>query len=155
MLRNKLKLLIISAIILLALVPASTAAVTDTTGPIKVEILDAYYADLDNDGLEDDVYSAVKVSLIPQGIQVYDYLIELELPSGATFSYYYVIATNKQVVLYDNYFWDHATESGWYKITVSVVLISSNFEYHETTLVFDPPGGHGGSEPPQFTLIGN
>lgn len=155
MLKNKLISLILLAILVLLVVPfASAEEPLDEPLSITVEILEAYYTDLDNDSLEDDVYASVRVTILPTGMQVYDYLVELELPSGKNFSYYYLITTNVQTVYYDNHFLDHAIESGWYKIKASAILFTSNLAYSESVLIFDPPGGASGP-PPSHTLLAN
>lgn len=127
---------------------ASQMSITDTSEPtIVVEILFANYTDLDDDGYLDDVYAEVSVELSGAVAYTFEYFVTLTLPSGLNFSYLFIISTNYQSFNIYNYFYDHAIETGWYTLDVDATLNNGGRSTASSTLVFDPPGGSGGSDP--------
>ena len=111
-------------------------------GPqVNITIDDAYYSDLNNDGLEMDVFA--RVSLVFNGANRYNmqYYITLTLPSGISWTYGYLINTRLDSIHLDNYFYNHAVEQGNYEITVQLVLKTCGVIYADASHIFDPPGG--------------
>lgn len=108
----------------------------------KVYVEHAYYYDLDEDGIADDVYSIITVysaSGYSKSInaEIYQYLT---LPSGKTY-YVCVIAQG-----YDDsfqlatYWYNVATESGWYYFKATVENLNFfDYSYDESSILFDPP----------------
>ena len=114
---------------------------------LTIQIIDAYYTDLDNDSSQDDIFAIVRIE--NKGIIVanLDYYVKMELPSGTVYSYHVRIITNKEILNLKNYFWNHAYESGNYSLTVTVSLKNIQRITTSTTLIFDPPGSSQGGEP--------
>ena len=121
----------------------------DSTEPISisVRISEAYYADIDNDGLEDDIYSTVQIDLSGSQRYFLDYYITLTLPSGLNFSYYYSINTVWSQLTIGNYFWNHAIEQGDYTLTVQAILWTGGISHAGHSYTFDPPGGSDEGDP--------
>ena len=112
----------------------------------KQKIYQAYYGDVDKDGYEDDVF--VKLKFYLNGFDddddegyLFNYSIILTLPSGLSYQYWVTIMGKAEsIVTVDNLFFNHATESGDYKVEVFAVLYVPIYDTAEASLVFDPPG---------------
>lgn len=146
-------LLIISSTSVL-LVAAETT-ITDGDSYIIVDITDAFYTNADDnlDGIENDVLTLFTLD-INQGE---DYLcftlhFSLTLPSGTKYFYHYLIDTNASHLSPTMYFYNHATESGWYDVRIWIVLFSNTISWGTEGYTFDPPGGSPGTDPPMATL---
>ncbi|RMG34074.1 MAG: hypothetical protein D6732_11010 [Methanobacteriota archaeon] len=127
---------------------SSQVKVQDTSETsISVAILFANYTDLDEDGYMDDVYAEVSIDLYGGVAYTFEYYVTLTLPSGLNFSYLFIISTNYQSFTIYNFFYDHATESGWYTLNIDATLNNGGRSTATSTLIFDPPGGSGGSDP--------
>ncbi len=127
--------------------------------PVKMTItIDrAYYCDADFDGEEDDIVVHFTLDFHLEDwdiIYFYKLDVGLELPSGLTFKHRYYLKTepSEQSVLY---MFNHATESGWYTVgihcTAYIAYKSAIHSYD--SLIFDPPGGRGGTEPVRTLLM--
>ncbi len=108
---------------------------------LDVVFTDAYYADLDGDGLEDDVFGGVDIFIMGSERVSFDYYITLILPSGMSFTYAYRINTRYSILHLDNYFYDHVFESGDYTFIVEILTRTGGLSYDPYHHVFDPPGG--------------
>ena len=139
-------LIVVSAITITHAVPLNASTTSEPIG-ISVTITSAYYADIDTDGWEDDIYSSVTIDLTGAVRYNFDYYITLTLPSGTSYTYHYSINTVYDVVNFGNYFWNHATESGDYSISVKVVLWTGGISSATHQYIFDPPGGSDGGDP--------
>ncbi len=126
--------------------PDFSASSTDVIS-IKVSVTDAYYTDLDNDGLSDDVIAYTSVDLSGSTRYNFDYYITLTLPSGKNYTYAYTFNTVYTTLNIRNYFWNHATECGDYTITVQAILWTGGISYTNHAYTFDPPGGSDGGDP--------
>ena len=123
----------------------STAVSSDPT--VSINITTAYYADLEGDGLENDIFVGVVLSFVGASTYSFDYYIFLTLPSGTEYGYTFSAATKTEILNLDNYLWNHATEAGWYKVTIYIVLKTGGAQLVTESLIFDPPGGSGGADP--------
>ncbi|MFW9994562.1 MAG: hypothetical protein ACFFD4_21135 [Candidatus Odinarchaeota archaeon] len=133
---------------------------------VGVEIFDAYYCDSDGDSEYDDIEAIVTMEFsissdcngsrenyVIQDDGVFyivdsDYylvIVKLTLPSGLTYSYSFQNNIIKGSVSYQFFFYNHATESGDYILSVGVY--SSHDSYESDNLTFDPPKGIPGTEP--------
>ena len=101
---------------------------------------DAYYADLDGDGIEDDVFGGIDFFITGVSRVTFDYHINLILPSGLTFTYSYRIHTKYTYLHFDNFFFDHAIESGDYMFDVDIIMRTGGVTHSEYSIIFDPPG---------------
>ncbi|MHA1397947.1 MAG: hypothetical protein ACTSSG_12415 [Candidatus Heimdallarchaeaceae archaeon] len=123
---------------------------------IYVEIENAFYCDLENTGVENDIFSEVFVSFDSNFYYNHLYMyLDLELPSGEYFSYlislhfYGINAYTLSISLFD-----HALETGYYTLYV-LLFFANNHDnrYATSTLIFDPPGSHDDSgDPPNPTI---
>ena len=118
---------------------------------VLITIVDALYTDLDDDGLEDDVFASVDLSLICGNRFNLEYYITLTLPSGLSFTYGYMINTRLDSFTMQNNFYNHAIESGDYQIDVYIVLKTGGISFSHNSVIFDPPGGTDAD--PHFRVI--
>ncbi len=144
---NKISLIALLTIIVFSLFQGITSVSANTEGPINVDIEEAYYSDLDNDGFNDDVFVLLRFDLTGSSYYEYGYLITLTLPSGTSYSYIVIVRSLVDTVYTKNYFWDHATECGDYTVTVQALLNVPYTFYDTDTEIFDPPGGSEGGKP--------
>lgn len=120
---------------------------------ILLDITQGFYADTDGDGLEDDVYVETVMQILCANRVNFEYYITLTLPSGMSFTYGYQINTRLNLITFDNNFYDHALESGDYKVDVQIFLKTGGISYSSGSLVFDPPG-HTGTDPSFVLSLG-
>jgi len=133
------------AIMVLFTTTTTPAAAYWNPSGLDMEFVDAYYDDLDADGVEDDV-------LLDLYIEILDFtywdsifgrtltvVMELELPSGAYYDYAFEITTYQATFNFVLECYDHATETGDY--TAHALGVINGYEYGlYTYLLFDPPG---------------
>ncbi len=151
---NKDKTMMIAIFTVVLLIPSQFATAgapvfntsTSDAPSISVRVVEAYYADLDNDTFQDDIYALVRFSLSGAVRYNFDYYVTLTLPSGYNFSYAFAINTGESFEL-NHYFFDHAIESGNYTLSVLVVLRTGGISTDSHVYVFDPPGASTGGDP--------
>ncbi|MFX0113841.1 MAG: hypothetical protein ACFFB3_04790 [Candidatus Hodarchaeota archaeon] len=115
---------------------------------MKIMFIDAYYTELDGDGLEDDVVTDLLIEM-NELIPVLFIYIEVELPSGMTHDIWLPINPDSTELNFHVDFHDIATESGWYtaRVFAAVPCNQGSLVYYLCdTIEFDPPG-KGGSDP--------
>lgn len=78
--------------------------------------------------------------------------VKLQLPSKHTFEYELKISAKLGLNEYGIYFYNHATESGWYIVSISSYYQKASI-YAYDEFVFDPPGGTDGGEPPSIQIF--
>jgi hypothetical protein len=115
-----------------------------------IQIVDAYYADLDGDGYEDDIKLLVDCSFGETDPSRVDLNIWIELPSGLTFNVRVSIYNTPNEFLLNIDCFDTAIESGWYTVTMlaSVMGAGNGKLYITDEIVFDPPLEAGPGLPP-------
>jgi hypothetical protein len=161
---KKLKLISLSFFILLIMQGAIVSSAWGAS--IDVRIKQAYYTDIDDDGYEDDVLVSLKFQFMINDDEFsFRYTIVLTLPSGI--SYAYQVSLDMEVdedlceefdedtmiiVNIDNLFYNHATESGDYRVEVYATLTDPGHDRAYTSLIFDPPGATDGTTP-DFEII--
>ncbi|MHA1225697.1 MAG: hypothetical protein ACTSPV_03035 [Candidatus Hodarchaeales archaeon] len=119
-----------------------------------IQIVEAFYADLDNQGLPNDILSHFIIEF--EDDDNYSFIIlfiSLTLPSGTQFQYSYLIITDLPGIYVSLYFYNHASESGWYNLKISALLLGSKSHWISDSLTFDPPGGDPGEVPPSTELV--
>jgi hypothetical protein len=113
-----------------------------------VEITYATYTDLDDDGVQDDIYSTFSLfPLLGYRNYFYGYIdLYMEMPSGDT--WYILEDLDLEVYLEEDVtinWYNCATESGWYEFTIVVdswVIDDWGMLHHvyeADVLIFDPP----------------
>jgi hypothetical protein len=149
MLTRKLTLFFAAIIMLSVLIP--TAIAQPRISSIDyIQIVDAYYADLDGDGYEDDIKLLVDCCFLDTNPTRVDLNIWIELPSGLTFNVRVSIYNTPNAFLLNIDCFDMAIESGWYTVTLlASVMGSGNGKLYITDeIIFDPPTGGGPGFPP-------
>ncbi len=148
---SKALVLLITA--LLGMSGISTSSASDRT--VWTTIKEAYYSDLDGDGLNDDVFLGVQVDFLNfgksdfiNGIH-YSVLIGLVLPSGTEFWYQMEDTDNRSTLYLSFHLLNHAIENGWYKSYAagSYREMRQDKPIVAHYVVFDPPGGQNGGIP--------
>ncbi|MBD3192120.1 MAG: hypothetical protein GF308_15850 [Candidatus Heimdallarchaeota archaeon] len=108
----------------------------------EVYVDHAYYYDLDEDGIADDVLTIITVysaSGYSKSIyaEIYQYLT---LPSGKTYYVYLIAQGYDSSFQIATYWYDVATESGWYYFKATVENLNFfDYSYDESSVLFDPP----------------
>ncbi|TFG08045.1 hypothetical protein EU538_07780 [Candidatus Thorarchaeota archaeon] len=117
---------------------------------LLVTVDDAFYADLDLDGSEDDILidMTLTVSENAASPRYSEYYLTLQLPSGIEHRAL-VQLIGRFSELHMRVFWyDSAWESGWYNLDVAAIAYGGSvLGYVETSYVFDPPTGSGVGDP--------
>jgi hypothetical protein len=161
LLRNKILLTSLVTIFVIAgMFPISIVAqpkemtkLSSENAQIYVEVRDAFYADLDGDGLEDDVHTYIYLKLTGSKNFNFDYYLTLTLPSGHDFLFGWNIKTwNMNEIRLNSSLLDTALEPGWYHLHVEIILKTGGLAYIDEEHIFDPPGtGSSGSGARGFT----
>ncbi|NWF96624.1 MAG: hypothetical protein HXY34_10835 [Candidatus Thorarchaeota archaeon] len=139
-------LILAASSVVLPVAAAKTVQYTEPT-PIVLVITGATYADADGDLLEDDVIGWFDIQLSGSQRYTMDLRISLKLPSGTEYAYLYFVSTRLQTLHCTMYFYNHATETGYYVFSAEALLYSSGGYYDVAEYTFDPPGGSGNADP--------
>lgn len=123
---------------------------TNTSPVISIQVKEAYYADLDGDGLEDDVYSQVEIRLSGANRYNLDYWITLTLPSGENFVFGWFVSTRLTTLNIANNLYNTALEAGWYHLHIEVFMKTGGISYTNYEHWFDPPGDADPNTKPQY-----
>lgn len=127
-----------------------SATVTSGTDNITINIIDAYYCNLDHDGLEDDIIvKAVLDSNFEADVLAFLYL-DIILPSGLVykFDFQVFLELDGSHLLLTIKTYDTAIESGWYDCKLSGIIVHKDMLlFSESTYTFDPPTDRGPGEP--------
>ena len=142
--------LILTAIVMLTLCIPAVNAQPRIASVDYIQIVDAYYADLDGDGYEDDIKLLVDCCFLDTNPSRVDLNIWIELPSGFTFNVRVSIYNTPNEFLLNIDCFDMAIESGWYTVTMlaSVMGAGNGKLYIIDEIVFDPPPPAGPGFPP-------
>jgi len=146
---RKLAFLFTAIVVLSLWIPAVNAQPRVTTAEY-IRIVDAYYADLDADGYEDDIKLLVECSFVDTDPNRVDLNIWIELPSGLTFNVRVSIFNTPNEFLLNIDCFDMAIESGWYTVTLLASVMGSGDGklYITDEIIFDPPLPVGPGFPP-------
>ncbi|MHA2423833.1 MAG: hypothetical protein ACXAEF_03540 [Candidatus Thorarchaeota archaeon] len=119
---------------------------------LEVIIDQTFYADYDEDGLEDDVVTSFRVLILDDDNFIlgdesgYTFVIDIEtelvLPSGKTNSYCFQVTTSNGVGVTLGWI-NHATEPGWYDFNVRAACVNVEMNIGQDSVTFDPPGEPG------------
>jgi len=135
---------------------ASETTTIENNGIIMtITIVDAYYTALDPDGLEDDVVSHFTLNFESDNFDdiFYDLDISLILPSETSFDYHYDLSTSVFDLSYTIYFYNHATENGWYTVQITGTIFQGGYATDTVDFTFDPPGGTPGGNPLSLLIL--
>ncbi|TFG26680.1 hypothetical protein EU527_19440 [Candidatus Thorarchaeota archaeon] len=148
---NKRRLtILITAIVILSVIVPTINAQPRIASVDYIQIVDAYYADLDGDGYEDDIKLLVGCCFTDTNPSRVDLNIRIVLPSGLTFNVRISIYNTPSEFLLNIDCFDMAIESGWYTVTLfaSVMGVGNGKLYIIDEIIFDPPTGGGPGLPP-------
>ena len=158
---QKLVKIALVAIVSVGLILSSLTAVFGETTidggdvSLTINIYDAFYGDLDNDGVEDDAEADFTMVITKEnGNQpiTFDLIIVLVLPSGRFFNFYYRINTAETMIDATMLFINQAIEPGWYDVHIVCILYGEELGFGIESYTFDPPGDNSGSDPPSGEL---
>ncbi len=150
-----------SKYLLLAVLLISFAVLAPTPAAagdgIYVIMDEAYYADADGDGLEDDI--VVRYEIIPSETENQtEYVIELyctlTLPSGVSFVYECAVVTSTGCSVTQIWF-DAVSESGWYKYSVYAYTFDGSVDPGYNEIIFDPPEANPGTPTVDVIIVEN
>ena len=134
----------------------STTIVNSETSYITIDIIDANYDDLDNDGDYDDIIvKAVLDSNFEAEVLTFLYL-DIILPSGLVhrFEFQVVLSLDGSHLLITIESYNTASEPGWYDCKLfCIVIYNDMLLFSESTYTFDPPTGNGPGEPTAIMTI--
>lgn len=152
------KVFFVSLLVLCTLCPISlvvgATTIENESVVITIAIQNAYYFDADGDGKENDVAVDFLLDIHRKNGKKntvhFDLYAELILPSGISYLYLFKVTSSAHVQAQPTaYFYNHATEPGWYCIELTGVLYRGTPQYSIGTesYYFDPPGGTTGTDP--------
>jgi len=123
---------------------------------VSIHIDDAYYYAADNDDIENDIATHFTITVTKKGnfnhkkmVNFY-LLVGLTLPSGTYYEYLFLVISPCVCVATPTvYFYNHASESGWYLVELTGILMTGDpaFAIGTEACLFDPPGGTDGTDP--------
>ncbi len=121
---------------------------------MELTITDAYYDALDADDIADDVIILFNIYLFNNKTSIkFELNFTLTLPSGRFVHYSYNISSDASVIDGTMYFFNEATEAGFYNIKIDLTLLSGVVTSGVVSHDFDPPGETaGGIPPPEINL---
>jgi hypothetical protein len=142
--------LIFVALVLLSVLMPAVCAQPRIAEYQYIQIVDAYYADLDGNLYEDDIKLLFDCCFGDADPTRVDLNIWIELPSGLTYGVRVSIYNTPNQFLLNVDCFNMATESGWYTVTLlaSVMGAGNGKLYITDEIVFDPPTGGGPGLPP-------
>jgi len=147
-------LLVVALSLVGSRVSACTEVYSSETNILSTHILTAYYSDLEDKGVENDIFTSIYISF--DSPYYYNHLycyVELTLPSGYYYSYLISIEFyGVYEITLPIYMYNHATESGDYILYVASFFACSNHYLAESLVIFDPPGGTDGADPPRIEV---
>lgn len=134
--------------ILLLIATSTSIHPTNANFSALSTISDAYYTDLDQDGLQDDVRLLILLELVNNKMYTnVDLYVGLKLPSGTEYwflaEFVLVKYTTYGYVQLEFDLLNTATETGWYEANTVGFAGNEQFSYMDS-LVFDPPGSKNG-----------
>lgn len=130
--------------------------IANSNHSVKLEIIDAYYDSLNQDSLMNDVVIAFSIEkTLWNSNQTLAVLLNftLTLPSGYQAIFECQFTTDADYILGVLYFYDKATEPGWYNINIDMTLHVDEVIKGTTTVDFDPPGEGIGAPPPPKVIF--
>jgi hypothetical protein len=138
------------------LTASGTVIADQDESSVNITILNAYYADLDQGGIENDIFVEFTLNLTLQEDDGYFlFYFTLVLPSGTEYYYRTSFSVSQSTNYYGVlYFYNYATEAGWYEIkSLGVLFQEDDIKWYFTSYIFDPPGGTGGDDPQVMMMV--
>ena len=136
--------------------------VADSEMTVMIDITNAFYTALDDDGREDDIIANFDMivqkneRMLPNERLKFDLYVELILPSGISHLFGFRVTCKKCVSVSPViHLHNLATEPGWYTIVLTCVLFDRGYitGIGAESLEFDPPGGTPGTEPGSCLIL--
>ncbi|MCE7742842.1 MAG: hypothetical protein GOP50_10345 [Candidatus Heimdallarchaeota archaeon] len=109
---------------------------------------DDEYDEYDDDEYDDD---EDRISVYDAVFKVY-LKVSLVLPSGYAYGYSLGVYIGLKTTDFTIHFYNHATESGWYTVSIWAYLDWFEISAYDE-LIFDPPGGSGETDPPEIAIF--
>ena len=143
-------LILVGLLITFMPIPTSAARTNPrSSDDIDLQIINAYYADLDNDGLQDDIRIVTELNVnndaVKGNVLKWDFKLKIILPSG---NYYIcsaslITSAEHQYIIFDAL--NTVTESGYYTAILTAKFTNHYNELESSIYTFDPPekGGNG------------
>lgn len=145
---NKARLLALALLPLIFL--SMVQGVSAVSSRFQVTIENAYYADVDGDGQEDDVI----IEYLCEVTEGYkspsktDFYFTLTLPSGAQLLAMVTLVGKFDTIRIRLTWFDSAWESGWYNVLIDALAFGGSvYGYTTDSYDFDPPTGSGTGDP--------
>ena len=128
---------------------------------VSIQIDDAYYYSADNDDIENDIATHFTITVTKRcnnhkKMVNFYLLVGLTLPSGTYYEYLFLVTSPCVCTASPTaYFYNHASESGWYLVELTGILMSGDPAQAIGTeaYCFDPPGGTDGTDPLVCSII--
>jgi len=122
---------------------------TTESDNFQITIIDAYYADLDNDGYEDDIWIEGKTEILNREGRVrYDLYVDIYTPDNQTHSALFYVLSDLHSHSYFIHAYDTARAEGWYKVSFQGLLYGEgDLTYCDSSYEFDPPTNSGSGDP--------
>lgn len=130
-----------------------TASSPDT---FQFNILDAYYADLDGDGIENDIWisGSTIINTQSQGASKYDLYVDIIDPVGTKYSGLFYVITMDSVHNFTIHAYNTVSEAGWYTVKFEGVVYGGGDIYYSCeTFEFDPPTLSGSGSPTSMEIF--
>ncbi|MFW9993992.1 MAG: hypothetical protein ACFFD4_18250 [Candidatus Odinarchaeota archaeon] len=134
-------------LVLFTISPVSGVVIQNRSAILALTITDASYTVAGNDGIENDalVLFTITVTELRQSEIRFGIRLKLALPSGTSYIYdYLAICTSNGIYDLIAYFYNHATESGNYRVDITITLMRNSAT---ESYIFDPPGSSSGTDP--------
>jgi len=142
-----ISILLISSVFFTSFSAQAISTVEAESSTIIIEIKNAYYCDADNGLEENDIVVDFDLYVKTSCILYFELYFRLILPSGNSYIYGYGVLTIENYLNCSFYFYNHATESGWYTVEIVGVIYQQPIAIGVDSYSFDPPGETEGSEP--------
>ena len=160
------KVILIAFLMIFAFLPIGKAIgetyIADSDMTVMIDITNAYYTALDEDGKEDDIVANFDMVVTKNGRKLpnerlkFDLYVELVLPSGISHLFGFRVTCKRGVSVSPVIqMYNLATEPGWYTIILTCVLFDRGYitGIGTESLEFDPPGGTPGTEPGSCVIL--
>lgn len=129
-------------------------ATTRSENNYTVIIHDANYADLDEDGNEDDIWIYGETITHKSNKTIsYTLNVKIETPDGTVYCQCFHMTTTEKSQSYYIYAYNIAYQEGWYSVTLTGIFLEGKIQYTTPPFIFDPPTGSGSGSPTMSLVL--